>query len=90
MSPQFRKVNRPPLWPYWPISMTPVVSPVFEHLMSVRLGRFMECSGVLSTTQFAYWKGFGICDALLCVALTPQSALESWQEVRIVQFACSL
>ena len=43
---------------------------VFEHLVSVRLGRFMECSGVLPTTQFAYRKGLGICDALLCVSHT--------------------
>ena len=45
----------------------------------------MECSGVLPTTQFAYRKGLGTCDALLCVSHTLQSALESGQEVRIVQ-----
>ena len=49
--------------------------------MSVRLRRFMERSGVLSTTQFAYRKG----DALLCVSHTLQSALESGQEARILQ-----
>ena len=32
--------------------------------MSVRLGRFMELSGVLPTTQFAFRKGLGTCDAL--------------------------
>ena len=53
--------------------------------MSVRLGRFMESSGVLSTTQFAYLKGLCTCDALLCVSHTLQSALESGQEARIVQ-----
>ena len=53
--------------------------------MSVRLGRFMEGTGVLPTTQFAYRKGFGTCDALLCVAHTLQSALEPGQEARIVQ-----
>ena len=42
-----------------PISITPVLSKVFERLVSVRLGRFMECSGVLPTTQFAYRKGLG-------------------------------
>ena len=45
----------------------------------------MECSGVLPTTQFAYRKGLGTCDALLCVSQTLQSALESGQEARIVQ-----
>ena len=53
--------------------------------MSVRLGRFMERSGVLPTTQFAYRKGLGTCDALLCVTHTLQSASESGQEARIVQ-----
>ena len=65
---------------YRPISMTSVLSKVFEHLVSVSLGRFMECSGVLPTTQFAYRryrKGLYTCDALLCVSHTLQSALES-------------
>ena len=62
---------------YRPISITSVLSKVFEHLVSVRLGRFMERSGVLLTAQFAYRKGLGTCDALLCVSHTLQSALES-------------
>ena len=45
----------------------------------------MQHCGVLPTTQFAYWKGLGTCDALLCVSYTLQSALESRQEARIVQ-----
>ena len=45
----------------------------------------MERSGVLPTTQFAYRKGLGTCDALLCVSHTLQSALESGQEARILQ-----
>ena len=53
--------------------------------MSVRLGCFMECRGVLPTTQFAYRKGLGTRDALLCVTHTFQSALEMGQEARIVQ-----
>ena len=40
---------------------------------------------MLTTTQFAYQKGLGTCDALLCVSHTLQSALESWQAARIVQ-----
>ena len=58
---------------------------VFESLVSVHLGQFMEHSGVLPTTQFAYRKGLGTCDALVCVYHTLQSALESGQEARIVQ-----
>ena len=45
----------------------------------------MERSGVLLTTLFAYRKGLGTCDALLCVSHTLQSALESGLEARIVQ-----
>ena len=40
---------------------------------------------MLLTTQLAYRKGLGSCDALLCVSHTLQSALESEQEAMIVQ-----
>ena len=48
-----------------PISISSVLSNVFERQVSVRLGGSMELSGVLPTTQFYYRKGLGICDALL-------------------------
>ena len=51
----------------------------------VLLGRLMERTGVLPTTQFAYRKGLGTCDALLCMSHTLQSALDSGQGARIVQ-----
>ena len=52
--------------------------------MSVRLGRFVECSGVLPEeahhcayrNKFAYRKGLVSCDALLCMSHTLQSALD--------------
>ena len=40
---------------------------------------------MLPTTQFAYRKVLGTCDALLCVSHTLQSALDRGQEARIVQ-----
>ena len=46
--------------------------------MSVRLGRLMEPSGVLPTTQFAYRKGLGTCNALLCVSHTLQGCIGEW------------
>ena len=56
--------------------------------MSVRLGQFMVCSGVIPTTQFAHQKGLGTCDALLWVSHKLQRALESGQD-RIVQIGFS-
>ena len=70
---------------YRPISLTPILSTVFERLVSVRLGRFMEGRGVLPTIQLAYRKGLGTCDDLLRVAHTLHSALEIGEEARIVQ-----
>ena len=70
---------------YRPISITSVLSKVFESLVSVHLGRFMERIGVLPTTQFVYQKCLGTCDALLYMYHTLQSALESGQEAQIVQ-----
>ena len=65
--------------------MTSVLSKVFERLVSVCLGRFMERSGVLRTTQFAYRQGLGTCGALLWVFHTLQSALQSGHMAWIVQ-----
>ena len=70
---------------YRPISITSILPKVFERLVSVCLGRFMERSGVLPTSQFAYRKALGICDALLCMSHTLQNALESGQEAKIMQ-----
>ena len=49
----------------------------------------MECNGVLPTTQFAYWKGLGTCDARFCVFHTLQNALENGQEAKIMQIDVS-
>ena len=65
--------------------ITSVLSKVFERLVLVRLGRFMDRSRVIPTTQFAYRRGLFTCDVLLRVSHTLQSALESGQEARIVQ-----
>ena len=70
---------------YLTISITSVLFKAFERLVSVRRGRFMECSSVHLTTQFAYRKGLGTYDALLYMSHTLQSALESGQKARIVQ-----
>ena len=45
----------------------------------------MERSDVFPTSQFAYRKGLGTCDAHLCMSHTVQSASKSRQEARIMQ-----
>ena len=75
---------------YQPISITLALSKVFECLVSVHFGWFMECTGVFITTQFVYWKSLGTYDAWLYVSHTLQSALESGQEARIVQINLSV
>ena len=40
---------------------------------------------MLPTTLFAYWRGLGTCDILLCMSHSLQSTLESGQKARIVQ-----
>ena len=42
--------------------------------MTVRLGRSMERSDVLPTTQFAYRKGLGICDGTQTFLSVPYTA----------------
>ena len=75
MSPQFQWVHFPPQHPIIDqFPLIPMLPKVFERLVSVRLERFMEGRGVFPTTQFAYRKGLGTCDALLCVA-TPYRML---------------
>ena len=52
-------------------SITPVLSEVFGRLVSVCVGRFMDCSGVLPTTLFAYRKGLGSCDGFMDFFVRP-------------------
>ena len=55
---------------YRPMSITTLLCKVFERLVSDGLGRFMECSGVLPTTQFAYRKCLGTCHTFARVPYT--------------------
>ena len=70
---------------YRPLSITSVLSTVFERLVSVRLERFMDCNGVLPNNPVCLSEGLGTCDTFLCVSHTLQSALGSGQKARIVQ-----
>ena len=52
---------------YRPISIIPILSKVFEKLISLRLSGFCERSGSFPAAQFAYRKGLGCTDALLTI-----------------------
>ena len=70
---------------YRPISITPVLSKVFERLISLRYGRFLERSGVLPSQQYSYRKRFGTCDALLDIVRAGQLELDRRGELDLVQ-----
>ena len=70
---------------YRPISITPVLSKVFEMLIALRFGRIFERSGVLSSHQYSYRKGLGTCDALLDIVCAGQLELDRGGELALVQ-----
>ena len=70
---------------YRPISITPVRSKVFERLIALRFGRFLERSGVLPSHQYSYRKRLGTCDALLDIVCAGQLELDRGGELALVQ-----
>ena len=70
---------------YRPISITAILSKVYERLVSHKLLRFCEERQLIPATQFAYRKGLGCADALLSVSHHLQGALEVGGEARLVQ-----
>lgn len=69
---------------YRPISITPVLSKVFERLLSKRLSKFVESNDLLPDLQFGFRKGRGTCDALLTISSYLQEALDCGHEARMV------
>ena len=67
---------------YRPISLTPILSNVFERLVLVCLWCFMEGRGVLPTTQFANRKVFALVMPIFVWHTPLQNALEMGQESR--------
>ena len=61
------------------------LSKVFERLISLRFGRFLERSGVLSSHQYSYRKSLGTCDALLDIVCAGQMVLDRGGELALVQ-----
>ena len=70
---------------YQPISLTPILSKIYERLISTRLCCFMERSGLFPSHQYAYRKGVGTCDALLDIVCACQRELDSGRKLALVQ-----
>ena len=73
------------VWNYRPISITLVLSKVFERLITLRFGRFLERTGVLPSHQYSYRKRLGTCDALLDIVCAGQLELDRAGELALVQ-----
>ena len=69
---------------YRPISITPVLSKVFEHLLAKHSYAYAESNNLFPNLQFGFRKGLGTCDALLTISNTVQKALDLGQEVRMI------
>ena len=69
---------------YRPISITPILSKIFERLLVKCLFSFVNRLNVLPSTQFGLRKGLGICDALLHLIHDLQLALDKGFESRVV------
>ena len=69
---------------YRPISITPVISKLYEKLLARRLNRFIMENELLPATQFGFRKGVGTCDALTYLVHQLQSNLDAGRETRLV------
>ena len=74
---------------YRPISITLVLSKVFERLIFLLVVCILERSGVLSSHQYSYRKSLGTCDALLDIVCVVQMELDRGGELALVQIDCS-
>ena len=69
---------------YRPISITPILSKVYERLLARRLMEYAEKNDLFPSRQFAYRKGLSTCDAVLTISDKVQKALDSGSEARMI------
>ena len=69
---------------YRPISITPILSKVFEKLVAKRLSKFVDLNNFLPSTQFGFRKGLGTSDALLVLCHDLQHSLDNRAESRVI------
>ena len=69
---------------YRPISITPILSKIYERLLAKRLNAYAECNNLFPNQQFGFRKGLGACDAVLTISDRVQKALDSGSEARMI------
>ena len=69
---------------YRPITVTPVLSKVFECSLVKRLNNFAEKKNLFPNLQFGFRKGLGTCVALLTITNFVQKALDCGSKVHMV------
>ena len=69
---------------YRPISIIPILSKIFEHLLAKPLNAFAEDNNIFPNQQFGFRKGLGACDAVLTISDKVQRALGSGFGARMV------
>ena len=74
---------------YRPISITSVLSKVFEKIVAGKLSHYLENNSLFPPSQFSYRRGQGTCDALLTLSHHLQVALDRGMEGRLVQLSVS-
>ena len=67
------------------MSITHILSKVYEKLISQKISSFYEKYGLLPAAQFAYWNGLGCTDALLTISQHLQMSLDAGMKSNIVQ-----
>ena len=53
---------------YLPVSITPVLSKVFEKIVVVKLSHFLKDNSLLPPSQFSYQKSLSPCNGLLTLS----------------------
>ena len=69
---------------YCPITITLILSKVFERLLAKRLNIFFEKKNLFPNSQFSFCKDLGTCDVLLTITNFVQKALDCGCKVHMV------
>ena len=67
------------------LSITPLLSKVFEEIVAGKLSNFLKSNSLLLASQSSYRRCLGMCDALLTLSHHLHVALNSGIDGRLVQ-----